>query len=253
MLASFARPILAALVGTLLLAVGPSLPAHAQHRLPFAPDRPGFGHHASMVGAETIQVELGYAYNDHRDFTSHEVGQLLVRYGVNDYFEIRGHLDSYVITEDDAGYAGPGFGGKVQLYELGPSRLSAHTVVYLPTGSGPFDSVQERARQEVRLATDLRLNSLLTLSANGGTSFQFAGDAQRQWFFLPTLSVHPSNRLGFYVGHARFYSEEPTEDWVEGGLTYLLSPNTQLDTNAGWQLHEDGDRLFVGIGVARRF
>lgn len=48
-----------------------------------------------------------------------------------------------------AGYAGPGFGAKVQLYKIGPSRLSAMTVVYLPTGTGPFDSVEERAWQEL--------------------------------------------------------------------------------------------------------
>lgn len=65
--------------------------------------------------------------------------------------------------------------------------------------------------------------------------------------------MHPNDRLGAYVGYASFYSDEPTKDWVETGITYLLTPNTQLDTNVGWQINEDGDRFFIGIGVARRF
>lgn len=237
----------------MMLSAGTLLPAFAQNDTPLEPDRPGLGEVAATVGADMFQVEFGYAYNERSALTSHEIGQLLLRYGVNDHLELRANIDSYVVTDEDAGYNGPGFGVKVHIHETAWASLGAATTVDLPTGNDPFGTIAERPRQDIRLLLESGLDRRLSLSINGGTSFYFADETQPQWFVIPTLDIYPTHRLGVYAGYARFYQEEPDEHWLEAGLTYLLSSDAQLDVNMGRQLDEARNRFFLGFGVAHRF
>lgn len=232
---------------TLLLLIEPG-PAAAQ----FAPDRPGFGDGTSIVRAQTLQAELGYALGVNGR-TTHELGQLLLRYGMNDALELRGHVNSYVVSDRADGYSGTGVGAKVRLWRSPLSQLSGVATLDLPTGTGPFDSPDDRARQELKLAFDGALGDNLTLSANGGLRFFYTDDAQTEWLFIPTLSTNLNARTGFYVGYAGFYTENMDMNWVEGGLTYLSGPNTQLDINGGLRLDEGSRRVFLGLGLAHRF
>jgi len=56
-----------------------------------------------------------------------------------------------------------------------------------------------------------------------------------------------------YVGYAGFYDDGPNANWVEGGLTFLANPDTQLDVNTGLRVDDNGNDFFLGVGVAHRF
>ena len=232
----------------LLMATGPGT-THAQ----IAADRPGLGDGSSVVGTQTMQAELGYALNSFDGFTQHEFGQLLLRYGVNNFLELRGNVNSFVFTDGDDGYNGTGVGAKVRLWRSGLAQLSGVATTGLPTGTGPFESVDDRARQQLKLAFDGALGTGLTLSVNGGLSFFYTDDAATEWLFIPTLSTSFNERTGFYVGYGGFYRENSNTNFVEAGLTYLTGPNTQLDVNTGLQLDEGSDYFFLGLGLAHRF
>jgi hypothetical protein len=233
---------------------GLSVPVHAQ----ISADRPGFGDGTATVAPGTFQAGLGYAFNGN-GINSHELGQLLLRLGVTPSLELRGGVGSYVVNESpfDNGYAGTSVGAKVRLFQNETSALSGVATLGLPTGTGVYDSIDDRARQELKLAFDGALGDDITLGINGGTSFYYASGVQDdrdfQVLFIPTLSFSVAENTGAYVGYAGFYDDGPNSNWVEGGVTYLYNSNTQLDVNTGLRVDDNGDDFFFGVGVARRF
>jgi hypothetical protein len=217
-----------------------------------ATDRPGFGDGSAVVTDQTIQVEMGYALGVNGR-TTHELGQLLLRYGLRDFLELRGGIGSYVFSEGSDGYSGTNVGAKVRLWRSSLARLSGVASTSLPTGTGPFDSGDDRVRQDLRLAFDGALGANLALSINGGLRFFYTDTAETEWLFIPTLSTSLNQRTGFYVGYAGFYRENTDGNWVQAGLTYLTNPDTQLDVSTGLRLDEESNRAFFGIGFSHRF
>jgi len=104
----------------------------------------------------------------------------------------------------------------------------------------------------VKLAYDGALGDGLTLSVNGGASFFYTDDSAVEWLLIPTLSFGLTETIGAYVGYAGFYTDGLNANWVEGGVTLLATPDTQLDVNTGLRIDDNGDDVFVGLGVARR-
>jgi hypothetical protein len=243
---------LASAAFALLLAATLSLAPSASAQI--SADRPGFGDGTATVAPGTFQAGLGYAVNGN-GFTSQELGQVFLRYGLVDGLELRGGVGSYVINESprDDGYGGTGVGAKLRLFQNETSALSGVAALGLPTGTGAFDTVDDRARQTLKLAYDGALGDGLTLSVNGGASFFYTDDSAVEWLFIPTLSFGLTETTGAYVGYAGFYTDGVNENWVEGGLTLLANPDTQLDVNTGLRVDDNGDDVFVGLGVAHRF
>jgi hypothetical protein len=208
------------------------------------------------VAPGTFQAGLGYAVNGN-GITSHELGQLLLRYGVLDGLELRGGVGSYVLNESpfEDGYGGTSVGAKLRLFRTEVSALSGVATLGLPTGDAFGTS--DRARQELKLAYDGALGEGLTLSVNGGASFFYdegvQDDRAVEWLFVPTLSFGLTDEVGAYVGYAGFYTDGPNASWVEGGFTLLATLDTQLDLNTGLRVDDTGDAFFVGLGLAHRF
>lgn len=227
-------------------------------RAQISADRPGFGNGSTTVGAGTIQAGLGYAFRGNGG-NSHELGQLLLRYGLSDALEVRGAINSYVVNASpvENGYTGTGVGAKVRLFQNDISALSGLATVDLPTGTGVYDRGDDRARQELTLAFDGALGEGLTFSVNGGASFYYDAGVQDdravQWLFIPTLSFGLTESTGAYVGYAGFYDDGSSTNWVEGGFTFLSTLDTQFDVNAGLVLDDHSDNYFLGLGLAHRF
>jgi hypothetical protein len=262
---------LSATAAVLLLSLGLPFSAHAQ----ISADRPGFGTGSATVGAGTFQAELGYQFRSTwmpmvgQGFTTgantHELGQGLFRYGITDALELRAGLNSYVlISGSNSGYtdyySGASLGAKVRLFQTQTMRLGGLATLDLPTElpSGPDD----RARQELRLAFDTDLGDRFQLAINGGTSFYYSAGIQNdravEWLFIPTLSADLTLSLDAYVGYAGFYGtfggNSYSRDWLESGVTYRLTPDTQLDLNLGTRIGmDDVSDLSIGVGVSKRF
>lgn len=240
----------------LLLTIGAPSSLHAQIQT----DRPGFGDGTATVDARTLQVSAGYAYNSNRasllgaTYNSHELGQLLLRYGVIDGVEIRGGANSFVFTESplENGYNGTSLGTKIRLFETQTMSVSGLASVGFPTGTG-FFGFEDRFHQEIKVAADGALGESLTLTANAGARFFYDNKEELQWLFFPTVSYDVTESIGAYVGYAGFYTEDTTVNWVEGGATLLFDQNTQLDASVGVDIDSDRQPFFIGVGAARRF
>ena len=226
-------------------------PAVASGQAPIATDRPGFGDGASPVTAGTAQVELGGAVANDDFQTNVEVGQVLLRYGIGNVFELRGGVGSVALDAPDTEYTGTSIGGKLRLLHTPLSTLSVVSTWDLPTGTGVFDA--QHVAQTLKLAYDGALGEDLGLSINAGASAPYVDGADLSYLFIPTLSFDIADRVGGYVGYAGFYTDGPNTNYVEAGATLLSSPSTQLDVNTGFQIDESRDAFFVGLGLAHRF
>ena len=214
-------------------------------------DRPGFGDGPATVAPGTVQAELGAAAANDDFGTNAELGQLLLRYGVADFLELRGGVGSFALDAPDTEYTGTSVGGKLRLAQSSLSALSVVSTWALPTGTGAFEN--ERVSQTLALAFNGALGEGLGLSANAGTSVPYGGDADPSYLFIPTLSFGVTDRVGAYVGYAGFYTTGLNRNYVEAGLTLLSRPDTQLDVNTGLQVDENRSAFFAGLGLAHRF
>lgn len=218
---------------------------------PISADRPGLGDGASTVADGTAQIELGAAASNDDFGPNGEVGQVLLRYGIGNVFELRGGVGSFAFDAPGTEYTGTSVGGKLRLLQSPLSTLSVVSTWELPTGTGFFDA--DNVAQTLKLAYDGALGEDLGLSINAGTSFPYTDDTDLSYLFIPTLSFDINDRMGGYVGYAGFYTDGLNTNYVEAGVTVLSNLNTQLDVNTGLQVDEYQGAFFVGIGLAHRF
>lgn len=260
-------------------------------------DRPGLGDGAAVVAPRTLQAELGYQFartsfdgqvtllgqsiDAGADFNSHQLGQLLLRFGATEGLEIRAGIGSYgwasasgevsgfgttgSVEEDGSGYLGTSLGAKVRLLQTPVATVSGIATTTLPTETGDFETSDDRARQNLTLAADGALGEGVTLSVNAGAGFFWAeGDAESdrhvEYLFIPTLTVDVTETTSAYVGYAGFYSDDSrprdaaNTNFVETGVTFLATPDTQIDLNGGLRVDDNVDsQFFLGVGLSQRF
>lgn len=246
---------------------------------PMTSDRPGLSNAAATVQAGTFQAELGYDLTQNTTFdetlSTHSVGLLLFRYGVTDAIELRANVGSvgfaevagltdtelesgYVGTGLDGRAAGPTFGAKARFLQSETLTVSGFSQTSVPMlMSGPFETADDRSRQTLALLVDGALGEGITLTVNGGTSFYWSGGDQEDRLFsaifIPTLNFSINDMTGAYVGYFGEYNEFANTNFVEGGFTYLVGENTQVDINGGYRIDDNQDGYFIGLGLSQRF
>jgi len=234
-----------------LLSVGGPVGAHAQ----ITSDRPGFADGTATVAPGRVQGEGGYALNRAGGATAHEVGQVLLRTGVTDRLEARGGVGAYVVTEGDDGYDGASLGAKLTALEASKAALGGIATTTLPIGTTP--GAADRARPTVKLVFDAALSDRLAIGVNSGASFFYSSGAQNErdpeGLFLAALGGSLTGSVDAFVGYGGFYGKTDNRSWVEGGVTVLATPDTQLDVNGGVRVYGNADSPFLlGEGVAYR-
>jgi len=250
------------LSGLAVLAALLLVPTGAQAQDVISSDRPGIGNGPDVVTPGTFQAELGYGFNredsGNSERTLHDVGQLLLRLGVTDAVELRGGVGSLGFVSNgssDSGYQGLNLGAKARFFQSETATVGALATTSLQsTQSGTFDGMDDRARQDLTLVGNFALGTRLSLTTNVGTQFYFTDDAEQSFTFIPTLNIGLNDQVGAYVGYAGTYTDGPNQNFVEGGLTFLATPNTQLDVNTGFRIDDNVDTgFFLGLGLAQRF
>lgn len=224
-----------------------------------ASDRPGIGSGSFVVGPGTIQVEAGFEIADTgaRDYS---FGQALVRIGLPGV-ELEVLANSVTMTDnatssvsiDDWGIEDTGFGVKVPLVRDtgGGMALSLQGIATAPTGSEGFTNGEWVAA--LNGLADLALGERASVSFNLGHEFgSDVRDGATSVIVTPGLSV--GSGVGVYGGWAgTFFTNSDTAHVAEAGLTYLATPNVQLDLNGGRQVGGPRSSWFAGVGVAKRW
>lgn len=236
----------------LSLAAAPSLSQE-----PLVTDRPDFTESAAVVAPGRVQVEGGYTVARVEDETEHATGEALVRIGIVYRLEARIEVPTFASLADESGFQEPGLGAKVLLAEAQGARPA---IAVLIGASAPTveDDVGEDAWQPgLTGAAAWDLSDRWSLGVNAGYVYANDGDER---FDQATSSVAAGLALTPRAGaFFEIFGIAPVEPGgggdvtVDGGVTYLLSPDLQLDARIGAGLTDDAPDVQFGVGVSARW
>ena len=241
--------------------------------MPLVTDRPDFTEASSTVGVHVAQLEFGYTYTyDNNAGTSvrgHSFPETLLRYGmIRDWLELRVGLN-YAEERTRTAVASTTLKGAEDLYlgfkiGLTPQdgilpEMAIIPQADVPTGSASFNQGQMLPGANWIYSWEIcdRLGTAgstqINRSLDGTTSDPFYEVAQ-SW----TVAVSLTDRVGAYIEWYAFFptgaDTQKPEHYFNGGFTYLLADDFQIDVRAGVGLNQAADDYFVGVGgVVRRW
>jgi hypothetical protein len=231
---------------------------------PIVTDRPDFTESPFIVPTGMVQIENGYSAAREGPVRSQTFGEMLVRVPVAERAELRLGLNSYATAAvgraREEGFEDPTLGLKVKLFTPAESagRLVPH-VALLATTAVPTsrDTFRESTVQpDAKLAADWSLTSRLGFAANAGLG-SATSDHERfsQLLASASFAYDLAARAGVFAEYYG-YTAAPGAgfaNYFDGGLTYLVTPNVQLDVRTGVGANgSTPDRLW-GVGLSTRW
>lgn len=235
--------------------------ATAQESLPpLITDRPDFTESPQTVPSGRVQVETGATVERVADSRRATYGEVLVRVAAGRGAELRIGIPSYVAVREGGRAAGldDGFlGAKLVLLRSAKAPLALLVGTTLPTGAA--EVAERRYQPDAVLSTAFELSGTAGLGVNVGAGRPTdAGTRFTQLFGSGSLGVELSERVGAFAEVFAFNRTRPggrNQQFVDGGVTYGLSPDLQLDGRVGVGIANGagGQDWFYGIGVTRRF
>ena len=225
----------------------------------FSSDRPGAGDGVATVGPRYFQLEAGLDFSrsnggEINEFTANSLPIFLVRYGLTEKIELR-LTESFVMhdmpnlagDQKSSGLSNLTVGGKFQVCERQEWGTQAAVLaeLFVPTGSA-------------EVAGDaLGLSLRLLHSWDFAENWNLGSNIGAYWFEEQDLSLFYSFALGYAITEKIGVFAEPYGNYfqfddfslsIDGGVTYLLKPNVQIDLSAGTGISDD--HLFVGLGFS---
>lgn len=243
---------------------------------PLVTDRPDQTESSIAVRPGVIQVELGWLYTSETEvgteLKTHTVPQSLLRIGVIPGLEARvgfaGWMRSELVDRQDpasttAATNGVGdleLGFKYQVPQPDGSRADLAILggATVPTGQAGFGS--ERVDPNIRLSFSTALGPRVSLGSNIGASWTSSGTTSGtetlvDLLYTAVVGVALTNRFGAFAesfGGVALEASRPSTHAFDGGVTFLVSPNFQLDMSGGVGLSAAAADWFVGAGMAFR-
>jgi len=250
---------------------------------PLETDRSDFTEASSVVGAGRIQWEMGYTYVRNDDggvlTHTHSAPEILCRIGITENLEFRLSWNYLFEREDEAGVISEidgaedlEVGVKIALTEQHDwwPELAMILQISTPTGARQFSN------DDVTYAMSLLYGWDLPCDFTLGGSTIYANPAEHA-----TIAVAPLPATGV-IDHHNVYAQSVTlgiplvgdwwnmyieyfgiftdgrasdtpQNYLNGGFTWLVTNDLQLDWRAGFGLNESADDFFTGAGMAWRY
>ena len=225
----------------------------------FAADRPGYGDATTTVPPFRLALEAGATLLTSDGGLALEIPQLLLRYGLTGWLELRVQVPGLNLPIDRDGVpagtdGGVGFKVAVAMHQrVGLSWVSTFGV-----------PVADLARGEQAFLWSSSLNLGITLSDSFGmNATATAGlrqpfdvpDAALLWELGGALGVSGTfDTTGLYLEGIGVTDQDGAVRLALGlGLTQMLTPTLQLDLSFDYDLPEYGSAIRVGVGVATLF
>lgn len=239
---------------------------------PLVTDRPDFTEASSTVGQGVAQIEFGYTFTSDSEsgtrVRSHSLGEPLLRYGIlADWLELRLGLFPIVErtssggrTNTTAGTEDLYLGLKIGLTpQEGPlPEMALIPQMTVPTGSSAFtnDEVLPGVNWiygwELTESLSTAGSTQINRTIDEGTGRAYSEIAQ-SW----TVASSLNDRLGAYTEWFALFPHSAdtarVEHYVNGGFTYLVNNDVQLDVRVGKGLNRAADDWFAGAGMSVRF
>jgi hypothetical protein len=250
------------LVAALAMAVAGG--ASAQDRS-LVGDRPDFTESTETVEPGHVQLETGFTFSRaRRDTEELAVGEALARIGLSASWELRVGAGSFVDVSSDRGdvdgVADASLGFKVKLFEASAARpdLALLLGTSLPTGSSGLG--EDGAVPEVKVAASWTLSDRVGLGVNlGWANAKDGGDRFDEVSWSVAAGLDLAGDWGAFAELYGFSREELGGDptlYADGGVTFAIHANLQLDARLGVGLDDGGGDVpdwFAGAGAVVRW
>jgi hypothetical protein len=239
---------------------------------PLESDRPDFTECSTTVGYRRLQIESGYTYTQaisgDPTHDAHDLPELLVRYGVAERLELRfawdqgmvfdrsvNHDSGRVDWENGSTDLDAGFKYAISKQDQWRPRSAILVSVSAPVGNSVFSSRQVDPVINYLYSWELTKK----LSLNGSTGSQWTavlGDRFTHLSQSLSIGYGLTEKLSVYNEWFAFFyrdlDDNRPQHYYNGGLTYLVTPNFQLDWRAGLGLNDTADGFFTGCGLTIR-
>jgi hypothetical protein len=253
----------------LALALGCALLAATANADPIATDRPGQSNSPSVVAPGTIQFEGAFTFERETDGGDPNTNTLtvpggLLRVGVLSFLEARVSADGFVYEErsgDNNRSSGSDLtlGGRARLFDQKGIRpaTALDFNLSLPTGSDAVTS--DGVDPSGIIIFEWALDERFVIRSNVGLTSMSLGkdDSRRAFQVAPTfvLAASITERAGVFIEYYAAFTDEGIDDEhaMDGGFTWLVSDDLQLDISAGAGLNHAAPDFFVSVGAAWRF
>ena len=239
---------------------------------PLVTDRPDFTEASSTVGLGVVQIEGGYTYsydaNNVGSSTNHSYPETLLRVGIlAEWLEARVAWNYASANDTIFGANRTAGAGSEDLY-LGFKwaltgqagilpEMGIITQMTVPTGSHDFTAGETLPGVSWLYGWDLND----WISTGGSTQWNRAldgetgrpyGEFAQSW----TIGYSLCDRVGAYTEWFGIMPDgadsDHTQNYANGGFTFLVNDNLQFDIRAGVGLNEAADDFFTGAGLAYR-
>lgn len=237
-------------------------------------DRPDQTESPNVVPRGYAQLEVGFTKTREEDagvrVDSVAGPGSLLRIGLTDRIELRldwvGLVDEEVrgasFSADEDGVGDGGIGAKFALRTGEPDgpEIALLATASLPTGDDTFSS--DRVDPAMRLCVAHSLGDRVSLGYNIGAEWATeAGndlelDTLSSGIYTVALGIGLNDKVATFVelfGSVPASAGGSPAHSLDGGITYLLRDNLQLDVAGGIGLSDAADDWFAGIGVSWRF
>lgn len=235
---------------------------HLEPIEPIETDRPDQTESATLVPAGMVQVEGGATASRSGAVHTASYGETLVRIGVLPALELR----IEPLTQTTSRIAGrPSTGGledaavgiKTPLYRRDSAQrrlpdVSLLVAASLPTGARPFrgEGLQPEAKLAAQWSLADRVGLATNLTARRGRE---AGESYWERGATASFGFDITERTGSYLEWyaVRDGREVKARRVLNGGLTYKVTADFQIDGRIGRAEGERGG--MIGVGMGRRF
>ena len=232
-------------------------------------DRPDQGESPVTVPRGSFQIETGWLFTRDETAGQDSIAQqfpgTLLRVGISASVELRLTVDGWqsldVGGSSSSGFGDASVGTKVHLWsEEGRRPETAFSAsISIPVGQEGFST--EGFDPSFRAAFSNTLSDRLSIAYNAGFSWfteePTPGVKNTSVFadYTATIAAGLTPETGAFLelfGALALDEDEESTLLFDGGVTYLISQNAQVDIAVGVGLSDAAEDLFVGVGVSWR-
>ena len=225
---------------------------------PIVTDRPDVTESPEIVPMGMYQFELGYQFEKTPGSESHSFGELMIRIPLVKIVEVRAGLNSFVfLNERDReknGLQDVSLGLKIKFLEKDHLNLALLASSSIPTGNDEFG--EKKLQPVFILAASNPITNNFGIGLNLGINSSIdSGERFTQTTFSIASGYSLFEKTGLYIEYFGKYpnsKDGSNSNFVNGGMTFLINNNFQLDARFGKGLNGIDLEYFTGIGTSFR-
>lgn len=254
------RPMLK-MIKTLIIILCMSSLVSGQFSETISSGRPGQAISGNTVGKSVAQIQTGLQYSSYNSnffSSSYKTSSTVLRIGILEKVEINGvfnfaNISTATATRSINGVSNTEIGARINLIEnMGwISSLGLQGRILLKAQSTDFQ--RQNIGTTFTLATGHQISDRFAISTNWGvynSGYALAEGDETRFHYILNAAYSINNKLGCF---AEVYGDlKDGSSFFDGGISYLVSDDLQLDASTGWLGQEDIDSWFVDFGVSWR-